>query len=198
MPASVVCAVLAEPIVRLLYQRGLFLPGQTVVVAGALAAFSIGLMFNGMMLMLNRAFFSLQSNWIPTAVALGNLAINAVLDATFYRFGVWGIPLSTSLVNIAGTAALAFLLRRKLGRFELAETARAAALILGASIALAAVAYPVWWALDDVLGRSNAAQIVSLSVALAAGSLAYLAAARALGVRELDALLALRRRSRPV
>ena len=62
--------------------------------------------FNGTMLMLNRAFFSLQSNWLPTAVALGNLALNAVLDAAFYRFGIWGIPLATSIVNIAGTAAL--------------------------------------------------------------------------------------------
>ena len=46
---------------------------QTPVVAGALAAFSLGLTFNGAMLMLNRAFFSLQSTWVPTAVALGNL-----------------------------------------------------------------------------------------------------------------------------
>jgi putative peptidoglycan lipid II flippase len=198
VPASVVCAVLAEPIVRLLYQRGEFGPGQTTVVAGALAAFSIGLTFNGFMLMLNRAFFSLQSNWIPTLVALGNLGVNAVLDALFYRFGVWGIPLSTSMVNVAGTAALVLLLRRRLGRFELGETARAAGLITVASLVLAAVAYPVWRVLDDALGRSSAAQLFSLSVALAAGAGAYLAAARALHVRELEALLALRRRSGPV
>ena len=54
------------------------------------------------MLMLNRSFFSLQSPWLPTAVALGNLGLNAVLDALFYSVGVWGIALSTSLVNIAG------------------------------------------------------------------------------------------------
>src|SRR5213079_2715441 len=102
-------------IVRLLYQRGAFSADQTHVVAGALAAFSAGLTFNGTMLMLNRAFFSLQSNWVPTVVALGNLALNAALDAAFYRFGVWGIPLSTSIVNVAGTGALLVLLRRRLG-----------------------------------------------------------------------------------
>ena len=58
VPAGAVSAVLAEPIVRLVYQRGAFTPGQTTVVAGALAAFSLGLVFNGWMLMLNRAFFS--------------------------------------------------------------------------------------------------------------------------------------------
>ena len=77
----------------LVYQRGDFTPRQTPVVAGALAAFALGLVFNGFMLMLNRAFFSLQSPWIPTWVALGNLGLNAVLDAAFYRFGIWGMPL---------------------------------------------------------------------------------------------------------
>src|SRR5438105_14984003 len=61
VPASVFAAVLAEPIVRLIYQRGHFGPGQTPVVAGALAAFSLALPFNGAMLMLNRACCSLPS-----------------------------------------------------------------------------------------------------------------------------------------
>ena len=80
VPASVVVAVLAEPLTRLIYQRGAFLADQTPVVAASLAAFALGLTFNGIMLMLNRAFFSLQSNWIPTIVALGNLFVNVVLD----------------------------------------------------------------------------------------------------------------------
>src|SRR5207253_4952889 len=133
VPASVVSAVLAEPIVRLVYQRGGFTPSQTHVVAGVLAAFALGLAFNGTMLMLNRAFFSLQSNWIPTVVALANLGLNAAFDAAFYSFGTWGIPLSTSFVNIAGTAALLVLLRRRLGRIELGETANAFVRIVVAS-----------------------------------------------------------------
>ena len=73
LPASAVAAVLAEPIVRLLYERGEFTSEQTPVVAGALAAFALGLTFNGTMLMLIRAFYSLQSPWVPTVVALANL-----------------------------------------------------------------------------------------------------------------------------
>ncbi|HSB39726.1 MAG TPA: murein biosynthesis integral membrane protein MurJ [Gaiellaceae bacterium] len=195
VPASVLSAVLAEPIVRLLYQRGEFGPDQTQVVAGALAAFAAGLTFNGTMLMLNRAFFSLQSPWIPTAVALGNLGLNAVLDAAFYRFGTWGIPLSTTLVNIAGTAALLDLLRRRLGRIEFGETARAFGKIVLASAVVAVVAYAVWRGLDSGLGRSLGAQIVSLGLALLGSVAAYALACRTLGVRELRALLSLRRRA---
>jgi putative peptidoglycan lipid II flippase len=193
VPASVASAVLAEPIVRIVYQRGTFTPAQTDVVAASLAAFSLGLTFNGAMLMLNRAFFSLQSAWVPTWVALGNLGLNAALDAAFYRFGIWGIPLSTSLVNVAGAGALLVLLRRRLGRLELGRTADAVARITGASAVVAAVSYGVWRPLDDVLGRSFGGQAVSLGLALAAGAAAYLGSCRLLGVRELETLLSLRR-----
>ena len=196
VPASVICAVLAEPIIRLLYQRGQFTPHQTTVVAGALAAFSVGLTFNGTMLMLNRAFFSLQSNWVPTVIALGNLGVNAALDAVFYRFGVWGIPLSTSIVNVAGTIALFVLLRRRVGAVEAGGTAGATAKVLAASALLAVVAYPLWRLLDGALGRSTPAQILALGAALLVGSLAYLGACRALRVREMQALLSLRSRPR--
>ena len=164
------------------------------MVAGALAAFAAGLTFNGTMLMLNRAFFSLQSPWIPTAVALGNLGLNAVLDAVFYRFGTWGIPLSTTFVNIAGTAALLVLLRRRLGTIELRESASAFVRIVAASAVAGAVAYGVWRGLDEELGRGLAAQIVSVGTALLAATAAYGLACRVLGVHELQALLSLRRR----
>src|SRR3954454_17743550 len=52
-PTAVVSAVLADPIIRILYQRGAWHAAQTPVVAAALAAFSAGLVFNGAMLMLN-------------------------------------------------------------------------------------------------------------------------------------------------
>ena len=113
IPAGIVSAVLAEPITRLVYERGEFTPDQTPVVAGALAAFSIGLVFNGWMLLLNRAFYGLQSNWIPTFVALGNLALNVALFAAFYPLGVWGLPLATSLSNLAGAVALLVLMQRR-------------------------------------------------------------------------------------
>lgn len=195
LPASAFSAVLAEPIVRLLYQRGEFEPSQTPVVASALAAFALGLTFNGTMLMLNRAFFSLQSPWLPTAVALGNLALNAALNAALYRVGIWGIPLATSIVNIAGTAALLVLFRHRLGRVDARAIASSYTRIAVASAAAAGVAFAVWLGLDSALGRSLWAQLLSVGLGLGLGAAAFLLGSRLLGVRELDALLSLRRRS---
>ena len=196
VPASIVTAVLAEPITRLIYQRGAFTPGQTPVVAGALAAFAAGLTFNGTMLMLNRAFFSLQSNWVPTTVAFGNLFLNGVLDVAFSPLGTWGIPLATSLVNLAGSAALFVFLRRKIGRVGFREIASSFLRILAAAALAGAVAYGVWAPLDAVAGRSLGGQLVSVLPALAAALAVYFAACRALQVREMQALLSLRGRLR--
>ena len=186
--------MLAQPITRLVYERGAFDAAQTPVVAAALAAFSAGLFFNGAMLLLNRSFFSLQSNWIPTAVALGNLGLNAVLDATFYRFGTWGIPLATSVANVVGSAALLLLLRRRLGRIDFGEISSSILRIVVASALVAATAYFTWAGLDDVLGRAFVGQLVSVGTALVASTAVYLLACRALKVRERGALLALRSR----
>jgi putative peptidoglycan lipid II flippase len=196
VPASVFSAVLATPITRIVYERGAWGPHETAVTAGALAAFSLGLTFNGAMLMLNRGFFSLQTPWTPTAIALGNLALNTAFAAALYRVGIWGIPLATSLANVAGTAALLVVFRRRLGRIEFGETARSVTLITVASAALALVAYPVWHVLDQALGRSLGGQLASLGSAFVGGFAVYLISCRLLGVRELDALLSLLSRFR--
>ena len=195
IPAAAVGAVLCVPIVRLLYQRGEFTAGETTVVSQALAAFMVGLFFNGAMLMLNRAFFSLQSPWVPTYVAVGNLVLNAALAAALYRVGIWGIPLATSIVNIAGSAALLLVLRRRLGRVNGRELADSAWRILLASAVVAGVAYGVWRGLDEALGRSVGAQVISVGLSCLAAAAAYLVLARLLGIRELGALLSLVGRS---
>lgn len=195
LPASAVSAVLAEPIVRLLYERGEFTSEQTPVVAGALAAFSLGLTFNGTMLMLNRTFFSLQTPWVPTAIALGTLVLNVVLNAALYRVGVWGIPLATSIVNIVGTAALLIAFRERLGRVDGRAILVSYGRIAVASALAAGVSFAVWWLLDEALGRSLGAQLGSVALGILAGAGAFLALARVLRVRELQTLLSLRRGS---
>ena len=145
------------------------------------------------MLMLNRGFFSMQAAWIPTWIALGNLALNAALDASFYKLGIWGIPLATSVVNIVGTIALLMLLRRKVGSLDGRRTTDTVLRITAASAVLAGVCYGVWRPLDDALGHRFVAQVVSLGAALALGGAAFLLVCRLLGVRELQAILSLRR-----
>jgi putative peptidoglycan lipid II flippase len=192
VPASLVSIVLADPIVRLVYERGEFGPADTTVVADCLQAFSLGLVFNGWMLILNRSFYALQTNWVPTGIALGAVAVNAVLDALLYRLGIWGIPLATASVNVFAAATLLVMMRRHLGLEHVGRTMLAVLRVLAASVLAAGAGYLAWYLLDAGLGRTLPAEMVSVGGGLAAAGLAYLAAARTLGLRELEALFLLR------
>ena len=62
-------AVLAEPITRLVYQRGAFGGHATDLVSEAMVWWSISLPFQGVSLLFSRTFFSLQRPWATTALA---------------------------------------------------------------------------------------------------------------------------------
>jgi putative peptidoglycan lipid II flippase len=192
VPAGLLAIVLAEPIVRLVYQRGEFTSDDTVIVAQCLQAFSIGLVFNGWMLILNRSFYAVQTNWVPTGIALGAVALNAAFDLVFYRLGIWGIPLATSTVNVVASVVLLVMMRRRVGLEHVGRTVAVVARVAAAGAVAAGLAFATWYALDELLGRGLLAQIVSLGGAFAVAGVVYLGLARALGLRELEALLLLR------
>jgi putative peptidoglycan lipid II flippase len=201
IPAAATTLVLAEPITRLVYERGDFDADSTTQVAEALFWFSFSLPFAGANLLLTRTYFSLQEPWTPTALAGLTLAINAGVSAALYKpLGIGGVVLGTAVASATMTAGQAYFLRGRLGGIELGQTLRSVARMLVAAAILAGVAYGVWWPLDQALGRSLPAQIVSLGLALTAGALAYAGAVIALRIpeaRQILDLVAGRLRRRP-
>lgn len=185
IPSAALMAVLAEPITRLVFERGEFGGGATDLVATALVWWSISLPFQGVSLLFSRTFFSLQRPWATTALAGVNLVVNALVALALYEpFGIAGIVIGTVAGTTVMTIAQGWLLRGSLGGIETRPTLVAAAKMLVASAALAAVAYLAWRGLDEALGRSLLAQVASVGVAIAAGLLVYAAAVWALRIEE--------------
>ena len=192
IPAAAVTIALPEPITRLVYERGAFDAESTDQVAEALFWFSFSLPFSGFNLLLTRTFFSLQSPWIPTALAGFTLAINVAVSAALYGpLGIAGVVLGTVVSTAAMTAGQAFYLRRRIGGLELLTTLRATSKIVAASAVLGGIAYASWYALDQALGTSLLAQIVAVGTALALGSAAYAALVLAARIPEAQQIRAL-------
>ena len=186
IPAAVFTAVLATPIVRLVYERGDFGPHSTELVSSALFWFSFSLPFAGVNLLLTRTFFSLQRPWIPTALAVGNMAIDVAVSVALYEpLGIPGLVLGTVAGNVAMTLGQTWRLRDQLhGSLEGRRTLTAVLQILAAAALLGLVSYGVWWGLDQALGRALLAQIVSVGTALIVGVAVYVAAVLALRIPE--------------
>jgi putative peptidoglycan lipid II flippase len=199
LPAAAVSIALAEPITRLLYERGEFTAADTDDVAATLVAFSLGLVANGLSLLYTRAFFALQQPGVPTRLAAVNLVLNALLSlALFSPLDAPGIALATAIVTTWNAVALARLIGGRVGGLGLRSLRGEALRIVAATALAAGVALVAWWALDAVLGRSLAGQVIAVGVALAASAGAYLTAGRALGLADVAVVAGLlRRRPRP-
>ena len=198
VPSAVLMAVLAEPITRLLYERGAFDAQATDLVSTALVWWSISLPFQGVSLLFSRTFFSLQKPWATTALAGVNLVVNAVVALALYDpFGIAGIVIGTVAGTLVMTVAQGALLGRRLGGVEAGPTAAAIARMLLAAALLGAVAYGAWALLDGALGRSLLAQVSAVGVAIAGGLAVYAGATWALGIDETRQLRALLPGGRP-
>ena len=186
IPAAAATLALATPITRLIYQHGAFGPSSTELVSTALFWFAFSLPFSGVNLLLTRTFFSLQRPWITTRIAALNLGVNVAVSVALYQpFGIAGIVVGTAASSAAMTFAQVHFLRRELnGRLETRTTLVAVAQMTAASALLAAVAYGVWYVLDQALGRGLAGQVISVGGGLATGALAYAVAVHAMGIPE--------------
>ena len=196
LPATAAILVLADPMIRLVYQRGEFGPEQTVLVGTALFWFAFALPTNGLYLLLSRAFFGLQQPWIPTAVAGLNLAVTAGAAWALYEpYGVAGIVASTAIATALSVLLQALLIRPRIGGLEAGALFGTAVKAGLASVVLAVVCWQVWEILDQLMGRGTLADALALAAALGLGGLAYLAACRLLRVGELDEVMAVFRRT---
>jgi putative peptidoglycan lipid II flippase len=185
IPSAVLMAVLAEPITRLVYERGAFGDEATELTSTAMLWWSISLPFQGVSLLFSRTFFSLQRPWATTALAGLNLAVNTALAALLYGpFEIAGIVVGTVAGTIAMCVAQGWILRGDLGGIEGARTLAAALRMLVAAALLGALAYGVWYGLDAALGRSLVAQAASVLGGIAAGLVVYAAAVWVLRVPE--------------
>jgi len=195
IPAAAAILVLSVPMIRLVYQRGEFSAADTQLVATALFWFAFSLPFNGLFLLLTRTFFSLQRPWVPTAISGINLAITAIAAALLYSpFGIGGIVAATVIATAVSVLAQVVVLRSQLGRLELGRFVWTTIRVTLAAAALAAVSYGVWYVLDQELGRSLIAQVISLGTALGAGALVYVGAVTLFRIPEAHQIWRLLRR----
>jgi putative peptidoglycan lipid II flippase len=137
--AAAIALSLAEPIVRLLFERGKFGPGATYRVAMALACLAPGLLMFSMNNILARAFYALDDIKTPMKISIVCLGLNLA-------FGLWlvrpykeiGLGVANTLSATFNVVLLTYALRRKLTRIGLAELARTL-LVLVPAAALAGV-----------------------------------------------------------
>jgi len=103
IPVSIIIMVLAEPIVKFLFQRGAFTSIATQLTASTVAMYSIGLFAVSANYFLIKTFYSFKNTNTPLILGTVIVSINIIGNIILSKvLGVQGIALSTSIASITG------------------------------------------------------------------------------------------------
>ncbi|WP_242392894.1 murein biosynthesis integral membrane protein MurJ [Anaeromyxobacter oryzisoli] len=198
VPSAVGLAVLARPIISLIYEHGRFGAADTDATGQALLCYALGLYAYSGVKVLAPAFYAVDHARVPVIGSILGMISNVALNAALYPLlGYRGVALGTSVAAGVNYVVLAWAWRRREGTLGGKGLVVQLCKVLAASAVLALVAWTVQRALVQVLPahKSLPRQLVLGLVPVLAGAAAYLAAAWALRIAELGELLgALRRR----
>ena len=156
--ACVLLITLAEPIFRLLFERGRFDATSTSQAALALMCLAPGLVAFSIVNVLARAFFALGDIRTPMKVSIFCLMLNLLLAvALVWRFKQGGLGIANTLTSLVNVALLTFALRRKLKTLNLATLRRPVSLLALLAVIAGAVAWGGWRLWEQQLGHASLA-----------------------------------------
>lgn len=189
IPASLGLIVLREPLVALLFERGLFSRESTQAVAWALLFYTVGLFAHAMIEILARGFYAIHDTRTPLTFSAGGMLLNLVLSFVLMGYlGHGGLALAMSLAATFEALGLLTALYLRLNELDLRELASSSAKTTLASAVMAIVLVAGSW-IKIYPGNPTAYLLVQVIGGTALGSLVFLAAAHMLGSREMRALL---------
>jgi putative peptidoglycan lipid II flippase len=120
MPAAVGLAVLAGPVIRLIFERGEFTASNTGRTSFVLICYAATIAAASVFHLVARAFYALKDTRTPVRVGALMVAMNLALNLTL----VWplqeaGLALATSISSVFNVLVLLLILRKKAPQVEL-------------------------------------------------------------------------------
>lgn len=188
IPSTIGLAVLAEPIISVIYEHGHFTPHQRMETALALRAYGYGLVFYAALKVLQPAFYAIDKRWFPMLVSFLALGINLGFNYLFVYVFKWGhesLALTTSISASVNFLLLFFAMRKFAGDLDggallllLGKLALAGALMAGACMVANRFLF------YDLAHLRFSLKLIELGLTIAVASFVYFVAAKLLRVAE--------------
>ena len=178
LPAAMGLAVLAQPILATLFERGAFGPRETAATAPALAAYAAGLPAFVLVKLLAAGFFARQDTRTPVLLAMLSLAVNAAamgILGFLLGFGHVGVAMATSIAGWVNALGLWTILHRR-GHFSFdARSRRVLPRLVGAVIGMGVVLALLLVPLAAPLAGRAIERLLALAALVAAGLASFAA-----------------------
>lgn len=175
LPATAGLMILASPIIRLIYQHGVFTAADTLATAQTLSLYAVGLFAYSANKVLVPAFYALDKTRFPVIASFMAIIANVIIvSLTIDRFKHLAIAFSTSCTMLLNFFFLMAVLYISLNGFSLAYLIKSLAKIVTATVALATVlllALPHFsvWLHGSIIQQAAGLLVLILSAALVYG-----------------------------
>jgi putative peptidoglycan lipid II flippase len=196
IPAAVGLAVLAKPIIALIFQTGRYGDAAVAWTASTIPYQALGLLFVATSRITVQSLYALKDYRSPALGALVGFCVNIPLSwLLMQRMGTSGIALANGIASMVGLAFVTGALHRRLDRLPYGPVLRGWALFALASAAMGALAWYGVGASGVLVFRSTLATALRLLPLIAVCGAFYFGALRLMRVPEAKSLLdaALRR-----
>jgi putative peptidoglycan lipid II flippase len=171
-------AVLAQPILAALFERGAFGARETAATAPALAAYAAGLPAFVLVKLLAAGFFARQDTRTPVLLAVLSLAVNAAamgILGFLLGFAHVGVAMATSIAGWVNALGLWIILHRR-GHFSFdARSRRVLPRLIGATIGMGVVLALLLVPLEAALAGRATERLLALAALVAAGLASFAA-----------------------
>jgi putative peptidoglycan lipid II flippase len=197
LPAALALWLLADPLIRTLFERGRFGPDDTLRTASALAAYAVGLPAFVLVKALTPGFFAREDTRTPLYIATGAIVVNIVLNIVFLygtTLAQVGIALASSLSGWLNAVLLAVVLRRR-GQWVSDERLASRSIrMVGATVGMGLVLWLALAGLAKPLSHADFTGVVTSLGVCALGAVAYAALGALFGIVKLSELRSVLRR----
>lgn len=190
VPSTVGLAVLGEPIIRMIFEHGRFTAHATLETARALSGYAVGLVAYSAIKVVAPAFYALGRTRVPLLASLSAVLANVLWNLlTFKRLGHVGLALGTSLAAMVNLAVLVVAFQMQVRHLINKNFLGVIARILLAAGLMAGAVWPLARWLKGVVPPGTVGALLAALVPVVVGAAVYFVAARALRLREANALL---------
>jgi integral membrane protein mviN len=174
LPITIGAIVLAQPVVKAIFERGAFDERSTSLTSVALIFYSIGMIGFGLRDILNKVFFSLKDTKTPMINGLISMILNIAINLILIKYmGHAGLALATSLSAIICVVLLFKSLNDKIGYFGQDKIINVFVKSLIASIVMGIITKISYNSIYSLLGGGTLQEIIVLFSSIIIGAIIY-------------------------
>lgn len=194
VPSGLLLMVLGPALSLLIFARGAVSTADAIYIGHILQVFGLALVPFSIFQMLLRVFYSLSDTRTPVFLALGIVAVNAMLSLTSFFFlssgyATMGLALAFAISYTAGTAVTWMLASRRVGGLHGSQVFAGLSRMYFAAIPGGLVALGVLWLTRELTDLTSLSAIIMLAVGGGCGMALYLVIAHRIRITQVSSII---------